>query len=84
MDTVTLQDLFEGQASFTPKNVGIILDFQELWEKHKPSSDQDEWPVSYYNDLSDIAAKYNVSYKSPTHLGVLKSVTEVGSSAVLH
>jgi len=83
-DLVTQQELFDGQACFNPNDIGLILAFQDLWEKYRPYTDRDEWPTSYYNELSDIASKHGVSYVSPKHLGKLTAVEGVGSTTTVH
>lgn len=83
-DLVTQQELFDGQASFSPKDVGLILAFQKLWDDHKDSTHLDEWPAGYYNDLGKLAHTFNVGYKSPKHIGSLTTVEGVGSSTTVH
>lgn len=80
-DLVTVQELFDGQAHFSPADVAIILDFQDLWRKHTGNGDLTDWPASYYNDLSDLAHKHGVMYTAPSHIGKL---TGVGSTTTVH
>ena len=80
-DLVTMQELFDGQKSFDIHQARLNVAFHELWKKHSSDKSLDEWPASYYNDLSDMAHTFGVVYSTPTHLGKL---TEVGSSTTIH
>ena len=80
-DNVTLQELFDSQAGFTPKDVSLLLDFNNLWDTHKKDIGNDTFTAKYYEQLDGIADKYHLEYTMPKHIGTL---TEVGSSPVLH
>ncbi len=82
MDTVELlQEIFNSQADFPPKVVGMLVDFNRLWEKYYPQTNKQAFSGDYYEEVDKIAEKYGVFYKVPTHIGQLKGV---GSPATLH
>jgi len=83
--SVTLQELFDSQASFRPKDAGLLFnDFDKLFEDHKHETMNDDWSASYYEDLKAVADKYDLKYDVPKHLGNLSLAGGVGTPVTLH
>lgn len=83
-DRVSMQELFDSQAYFLPKEVGLLKDFDQLWEKYRASVSKADWSIDYHKDLQVIADKYDLDYDMPHHMGKLTAVKGVGSSTVVH
>ena len=37
-DSISMQEIFDSQAIFSPKEVCLLKDFDELWDKYSGSS----------------------------------------------
>jgi len=84
-ECVSLQELFDSQACFRPKDAGLLFnDFDNLFKKYKHETMNEEWSASYFESLKDIADKYELEYTVPKYLGNLSLAGGVGSTTTLH
>lgn len=84
MDRLTLQELFDTQSEFSPKEIGVLVDTQKVWEKYSEEYLQATWSPAYHRDMKAVADKYGIQYKIPSHMGNLTGVEGVGSTTTLH
>lgn len=83
-DLVTLQELFDSQATFSPAHVGLMLDINKLWESMEHETSNPSWSLSYHEKLQAVADKHGLNYDLPKHMGSLKAVEGVGSPTTIH
>lgn len=83
-DRVSLQELFDSQAFFTPKEVGVLFDTLKVWEKYTDEFVQERFSLEYHKDIQAVADKYDLDYDMPKRMGNLTPVEGVGSTTTLH
>lgn len=84
MDNVTMQELFDSQATFSPTHVGLLLDINKLWESFEHETSNSSFSIKYHEKLQAIADKYSLNYDIPKYMGHLKPVEGVGKPTTVH
>lgn len=83
-DSISMQEIFDSQAIFSPKEVCLLKDFDELWAKYRAEYSNPSWSIHYHKDLQAIADKHDLDYDFPKYMGKLSAVEGVGSSTTIH
>ena len=82
---ILLQDLFDSQAEFGTKEIGLLNSMIDLQQEYDHETNNPMFSISYFKALKEIADEYELDYTEPRFRGGLKIMkTGVDSSPVLH
>lgn len=81
---LSLQEMFDTQAEFTFEQAQLLGSINQMWFKYASMESNPENTRAYHFELKEIADKYRLDYRLPTHMGVVEAVKGVGSPATLH
>lgn len=65
MDYVDRQDVFDSQMALPSVGVLMLLDFNDLWDKHRKDIELKGFTDEYFSDVKTIANKYDVEFTEP-------------------
>lgn len=65
MDYVSRQDIFDSQTALNATAALILLDFTDVWMKHRETLESKGMTDAVQADYKKLATKYDVEYTTP-------------------